>query len=155
MGAAICLGRCLAGVCAIASWVRIHFESEFMSFSQSQAAVASQVRDMRSGRIVDIESSYLLGADGARSAVRDAIGATMLGDGAFSRNYSIIFRAPDLAARQIHEPAIMYWMVNEDVPSLLGPMDEAGLWFFMATKLAGDVDPATLDPIDLIGAAPA
>ena len=44
----------------------------------------------------------------------------------------------------------MYWMVNEDVPSLLGPMDEAGLWFFMATKLAGDVDPATLDPVDLI-----
>jgi hypothetical protein len=74
----------------------------------------------------------------------------MLGEGASSRNYSIIFRAPDLAARQIHEPAIMYWMVNEDVPSLLGPMNEAGLWFFMATKLAGDVDPATLDPIDLI-----
>ena len=37
-----------------------------------------------------------------------------------------------------------------DVPSLLGPMDENGLWFFMATKLAGDVDPATIDPAELI-----
>ena len=30
----------------------------------------------------------------------------------------------------------MYWLVNADVPALLGPMDEHGLWFFMATKLA-------------------
>jgi 2-polyprenyl-6-methoxyphenol hydroxylase-like FAD-dependent oxidoreductase len=130
--------------------VRIHFETEFLSFDQTDAAVTSRLRDMRMGRVVNIESAYLIGADGARSAVRDAIGATMIGEGAFSRNYSIIFRAPNLAARQVHEPAIMYWMVNEDVPSLLGPMDEAGLWFFMATKLADDVDPATLDPIDLI-----
>jgi 2-polyprenyl-6-methoxyphenol hydroxylase-like FAD-dependent oxidoreductase len=130
--------------------VRIHFETELVSFSQKGSAVSSQVRDMRNGRIARIESSYLIGADGARSTVRDAIGATMVGEGAFSRNYSIIFRAPDLAKRQNHERAIMYWMVNDDVPSLLGPMDEAGLWFFMATKLAGDVDPATLDPMDLI-----
>ena len=39
----------------------------------------------------------------------------------------------------------MYWMVNSDVPSLLGPMDENGLWFFMATKLPGNLDPATID----------
>ena len=130
--------------------VGIHFETEFLSLRQTKAAVTSQVRHMRTSRVVSIESSYLVGADGARSAVRDAIGATMVGEGASSRNYSIIFRAPDLAARQIHGPAIMYWMVNQDVPSLLGPMDEAGLWTFMATKLAGDVDPATLDPVELI-----
>jgi 2-polyprenyl-6-methoxyphenol hydroxylase-like FAD-dependent oxidoreductase len=130
--------------------VAIRFESEFVSFAQTDDGVAAQIRDIRTGRIFAIRSSFVIGADGARSAVRDAIGATMTGEGAFSRNYSIIFRAPDLAARQVHERAIMYWMVNEDVPSLLGPMDEAGLWFFMATKLAGNVDPATLDPVDLI-----
>ncbi len=130
--------------------VSIHFETEFVSFSQTANGVTSQVRDIRADCIANIESSFLIGADGARSAVRDAIGAKMIGEGAFSRNYSIIFRAPDLASRQIHEPAIMYWMVNEDVPSLLGPMDEDGLWFFMATKLVGDLDPAKIDPIDLI-----
>ena len=65
----------------------------------------------------------------------------MTGNGSYSQNYSVIFRAPDLDARQIHEPALMYWMVNSDVPSLLGPMDENGLWFFMATKLAGNSIP--------------
>ena len=106
------------------------------------------VATFRDGRVVNVRSAYLIGADGARSMVRDAIGATMTGEGAFSRNYSIIFRAPELAARQMHEPAIMYWMLNEEVPSILGPMDESGLWFFMVAKL--DVDPATLDAVDLI-----
>ena len=130
--------------------VAIHFETEFVSFTQTAGGVSTRMRDLRTGLTRDISSSYLIGADGPRSAVRDAIGARMVGEGAFSRNYSIIFRAPDLAARQIHERAIMYWMVNEEVPSLLGPMDERGLWFFMATKLAQNVDPASLDPVDLI-----
>jgi hypothetical protein len=82
--------------------------------------------------------------------MRDGIGATMLGDQGYSRNYNIIFRAPDLDTRQTHGPAIMYWMINDEVPSLLGPMDEDGLWFFMATNLAGDADPSSLDAADLI-----
>ena len=73
----------------------------------------------------------------------------MVGEGAFSRNFSVIFRAPDLAARNVHGPAIMYWMVNEEVPSVLGPMDEHGLWTFIVTKL-DDATPSELDAIDLI-----
>jgi len=130
--------------------VTIQFQTEFVSFEQTDDGVVTTVRDLVSGDVRTLSSAYLLGADGARSAVRDAIGARMIGEGAYSRNYSIIFRSPELAGRHVHEPAIMYWMVNSDVPSLLGPMDEKGLWFFMATKLAGDVDPVTLDPADLI-----
>ena len=130
--------------------VSVHFQSEFIALSQSATDVTVTVRDLTNGETAKITSSYVIGADGPRSAVRDVIGAKMTGEGAFSKNYSIIFRSPELAKRQLHEPAIMYWMVNDDVPSLLGPMDEEGLWFFMATKLAGDVDPATLEPADLI-----
>jgi 2-polyprenyl-6-methoxyphenol hydroxylase-like FAD-dependent oxidoreductase len=130
--------------------VEVHFETVFEAFQEMGDRVVSRVRDTQSGRDIEIRSAYLIGADGARSAVRDGIGAAMVGDQAYSRNYSIIFKAPDLDARQIHGPAIMYWMVNEDVPSLLGPMDEQGLWFFMATKLAADADPASIDKSDLI-----
>ncbi|MBV9235423.1 MAG: FAD-dependent monooxygenase [Xanthobacteraceae bacterium] len=128
--------------------VRIYFETEFLSLSQSPDGVVSRFKDHRDGRSAVVNSAYLIGADGARSVVREAIGASMTGDGAFSRNYSIIFRAPELAARNVHEPAIMYWMINEDVPSLLGPMDEEDLWFFMATKL--DVEPSSIDATELI-----
>ncbi len=130
--------------------VTIRFKTEFVSVTDNGNQVAVTIRDLDSGKTYEQIASYLIGADGARSAVRDAIGATMTGMGSYSQNYSVIFRAPDLAARNIHEPALMYWMVNSDVPSLLGPMDESGLWFFMATKLAGDVDPATIDPAELI-----
>ena len=27
----------------------------------------------------------------------------------------------------------MYWQINRDVPSLIGPMDEGDLWYFMPT----------------------
>src|SRR6516164_7750076 len=104
--------------------MRIFFETEFVSLTQSQDGVVSRFKDHRDGRTAIVNSAFLIGADGARSVVREAIGASMTGDGAFSRNYSIIFRAPELAARTVHEPAIMYWMINEEVPSLLGPMDE-------------------------------
>ena len=108
------------------------------------------MRDIHDGSTRRVACRYLIGADGARSTVRETIGAAMQGDGAFSRNYSIIFRVSELAARYAHGQAIMYWMVNAEVPSVLGPMDEEGLWFFMATQLPGNVDPATVDPVDLI-----
>jgi 2-polyprenyl-6-methoxyphenol hydroxylase-like FAD-dependent oxidoreductase len=132
------------------SSVAVHFETEFVSLTQTANAVTAQLRDSRTGGTATLLSRYLIGADGARSSVRDAIGATMIGEGAFSRNFSIIFRAPELASRQVHGPAIMYWMLNEEMPSLLGPMDEEGLWTFMVTKLPDNTDPATIDAADLI-----
>lgn len=130
--------------------VAVHFETEFVSLTQTAAGVTAQLRNVRDGGRTTIQSGYLIGADGARSAVRDAIGSAMIGEGAFSRNFSIIFRAPDLADRQIHGPAIMYWMLNEEMPSVLGPMDEEGLWTFMVTKLPDNIDPAAIDAADLI-----
>lgn len=130
--------------------VTIAFNTELVTFAEEGGSVTAIIESVDGRESRRIDSAYLIGADGARSAVREAIGAKMVGEGAFSRNYSIIFRAPELASRHDHGKAIMYWMVNEEVPSLLGPMDEKGLWFFMATKLAGDIDPATVDPAELI-----
>ena len=84
-----------------------------------------------------VRSSYLLGADGARSAVRDAIGVTMRVRKP-SPGISASFSVLPISPAAIHERAIMYWMVNEEVPAVLGPMDEAGLWTFMVTKLSDD-----------------
>ena len=132
--------------------VTIRFSTELSSFEQDGGGVTSQLTDLATGQVRRVRSAYLIGADGARSLVRDAIGATMTGNRAYARNYNIIFRAPDLADRHAHGQAIMYWMVNEDMPAVLGPMDDAGLWFFMVTKLANDVDPASVDPVALIRA---
>ena len=130
--------------------VRIEFGCALSDLEEDEAGVSARLRDIGTGQVRTVRSRYLIGADGARSAVREAIGARMLGQSPGLKNYSIIFRAPELAARHGHGEAFMYWLVNPDVPALLGPMDQHGLWFFMATKLADNVDPASVDPVALI-----
>jgi 2-polyprenyl-6-methoxyphenol hydroxylase-like FAD-dependent oxidoreductase len=130
--------------------VDIAFRTQLASCIQDAEGVTATVATAPDGSRRDQRARYMIGCDGARSIVRDAIGSRMEGDGGFSQNFNVIFRAPELSRRHALGRAIMYWMVNDDVPSLLGPMDEEGLWFFMATKLKGDVDPASVDPIDLV-----
>ena len=130
--------------------VSVQFGCELAEFEQDADGVTATVRDGQTGSAETVRCAFLVGADGARSSVRDAIGARMQGGSRVFKNYSIIFRAPDLPRRQVHGDAIMYWLVNADVPALLGPMDRHGLWFFMATKLPDDVDPASVDPVELI-----
>ena len=130
--------------------VTLAFDTELRAVQQTAENVTASLADRRTGQTRDVRCLYLVGADGARSAVREAIGATMSGDGALAKNTSIVFRAPELAALNRHGPAIMYWLVNDDVPAVLGPMDDRGLWFMMATKLADRMEASAADAAGLI-----
>jgi 2-polyprenyl-6-methoxyphenol hydroxylase-like FAD-dependent oxidoreductase len=130
--------------------VRVVFENELCAMTQDADGVSAEIKDLTSATTRPIRSRYLVGADGARSFVREAIGAKLQGDGPPLKNISIIFRSQELMRRQIHGDALMYWLVNPDVPGVVGPMDQHGMGYFMATKLPGDIDPATLDPVDLV-----
>jgi 2-polyprenyl-6-methoxyphenol hydroxylase-like FAD-dependent oxidoreductase len=116
--------------------VVLRFSSELLSLEQSEQGVRAQVRDLAGGGTFSVDSDYLIGADGARSLVRTAIGSTMDGTYGLSRNYNVVFRAPGLAQAHKHGPAIMYWQVNPDAPSVIGPMDRGDRWFFMPTQLS-------------------
>ncbi|CAN5676472.1 FAD-dependent oxidoreductase [soil metagenome] len=115
--------------------VQLRFNCEVKSLEQDGNGVRVQAHDSQSGEDLVIDCDFLIGADGARSVVRTAIGARMLGTYGLSRNYNVVFKAPGLAQAHQHGPAIMYWQVNEDVPSLIGPMDRGDKWFFMPTKV--------------------
>lgn len=115
--------------------VAIRFGQEFTGFVQDGGGVRVATRDTATGAESTVAARYLVGADGARSAVRDAIGARMHGRYGLSRNLNIIFRAPGLEQAHPHGRAIMFWQVNDDVPSLIGPMDRGDLWFFMPTRI--------------------
>ncbi len=115
--------------------VDIMFRCELASFEQSAGEVRARVRDLGHDSEFEVICDYLVGADGARSTVRTQIGAEMTGTHGMSRNYNIIFRAPGLAQAHRHGPAIMYWQVNADVPSVMGPMDSDDIWTFMPTGL--------------------
>lgn len=115
--------------------VTFRFSTEFVAATQDEAHVAVSIRDLAHDNEERVQARYLVGADGARSAVRGLIGAKMAGAYGLSRNYNIVFRAPGLAAAHRHGPGSMYWQVNPVAPSLIGPMDVDDVWFFMPTRL--------------------
>jgi 2-polyprenyl-6-methoxyphenol hydroxylase-like FAD-dependent oxidoreductase len=119
--------------------VEIRFNCELKGFEQDAQQVTAHLRDVNTGAESTVHADFLVGADGARSAVRELIGAQMKGHYGLSRNYNVVFKAPGLAAAHKHGPAIMYWQVNPDVPSLIGPMDRGDKWFFMPTAVAAGV----------------
>ena len=133
--------------------VELRFNCELKAFSQNAEGVEAQVRDLRDGSALSVRTQYLVGADGARSMVREGIGARMQGEYGLSRNYNIVFRAPGLAQAHRHGPAIMYWQVNGDAPSLIGPMDCGDKWFFMPTKVPAGTTAKDLDAKALIAKA--
>ena len=131
--------------------VQIRFNCELQSLSQDADGVTATLLDR--GQTVLQRCDYLVGADGARSGVRQAIGAKMVGEHGLSRNFNIVFRAPGLAQAHRHGPAIMYWQVNADVPSLIGPMDQGDKWFFMPTQVQAGLSAAEMDIPALIARA--
>ena len=113
--------------------VRIQFNTELASLEQDEQQVHAVTRNIETGAMQSVTSDFMVGADGARSTVRDAIGSRMSGTYGMSRNYNVVFKAPGLAQAHRHDPAIMYWQVNADVPSIIGPMDRGDRWYFMPT----------------------
>ena len=119
--------------------IEFRFGSEYSDFEQDDDGVTVHYSDVASGEARSLRAGYLVGGDGARSKVRDDIGAKMLGTYGLSRNYNIIFRAPGLAEAHSQGPAIMYWQVNAECPSLIGPMDQGDLWYFLPSRIGKDV----------------
>jgi 2-polyprenyl-6-methoxyphenol hydroxylase-like FAD-dependent oxidoreductase len=80
---------------------RTHFEQ----FSQDDDGGCATARDLDSGAEIQVTARYLVGCDGARSAVRRQIGARLVGDAVVQRAQSSYIRAPELLAMQPTAPA--------------------------------------------------
>jgi len=133
--------------------VEFQFSCELKGFVQDGQCVVATLLDRKTGVESTLRTDYLVGADGARSSVREAIGARLLGEYGLSHNHNIVFRAPGLAKAHRHGPAIMYWQVNADSASLIGPMDSGDTWFFMPTKLPEGMTLADMDAAGRIARA--
>jgi len=130
--------------------VEFRFATEFIGYIQDKAGLAVELRDHDRDTSETISASYLVGADGPRSSVRDAMGVRMEGTYGLSRNYNVIFKAPGLADAHRHGPGIMYWQINPDAPSIIGPMDVGDLWFFGPIGLAPETTLSDGEMVDLI-----
>lgn len=130
--------------------VELKFGTELVALEQDGEGVRVRLRDVASGAEQTVTCAYLIGADGARSTVRTAIGATMAGVRKISRHYNTVFRAPGLDKAHRHGPGIMYWQINDEIPSLLGPMDSGDRWFFGPTRVPDGMTLSEADMPELI-----
>ena len=117
--------------------VEIRFGAAFRTATQDTERVTSTIIGP-DGTEETVVSTYLIGADGARSTVRDLIGAKMAGRSGLSHHYNIIFRAPGWTKAHHHGPAAIYWQLGKDGGSALGPMDKGDIWYFGPNKAVPD-----------------
>jgi 2-polyprenyl-6-methoxyphenol hydroxylase-like FAD-dependent oxidoreductase len=101
------------------------------ALEQDDSEVRVTVADS-SGATTTVTADYVLGCDGPRSVVREAIGASYQGEHALRPNFGMVFDAPALAEVTRHGPAVIYWTVNPASPAILGPLDLSGKWWIIA-----------------------
>ncbi|MEU8394402.1 FAD-dependent monooxygenase [Nonomuraea sp. NPDC048892] len=93
----------------------------------------------------EVRAQYVVGCDGPRSVTREAIGARYEGRQDARPNYNIVFRAPGLAERMPHGPAVHYWVLNPEQPGMVGRLDLKETWWCIAQGVREqDADPVRL-----------
>ncbi|RYD26094.1 MAG: FAD-binding protein, partial [Lysobacteraceae bacterium] len=115
--------------------VDLRMGQTMIAVEQDVGHVVATIEDA-AGAAYPITAEYVVGADGARSAVREAIGATMVGRYGLSRHTNIIFRAPGLTDANPQLPAVVYWQLGPRGFSAVGPMDRDDVWFFGLGSIA-------------------
>ncbi|GAA1942621.1 FAD-dependent monooxygenase [Microbacterium deminutum] len=94
-----------------------------------------------------IEAEYVVGADGSRSVVREALGAHYEGAAGGRKNVNITFRSSQLAGLLPTRTAVHHWVLNPNAPGVVGPLDLHGTWWAIATgteSVADDAEAARL-----------
>ena len=89
------------------------WRTEFMSSMEVQDGVRTIVRIRDSGEY-SIDSRYLIGADGARSAVLDSLGISVIGK-QLNNAFNVHIKA-DLTKYLQHRPGSLNWVLNPDAP---------------------------------------
>lgn len=116
------------------------------TLEQTSSEVHATVEDPTDRR-ASIVADYVIGCDGPRSTVREAIGSAYVGDHALRPNFGMVFRAPALWKQVRHSPAVQYWTVNPSTPALVGPLDLHGTWWIIVIGVdreTGERDAARL-----------
>jgi 2-polyprenyl-6-methoxyphenol hydroxylase-like FAD-dependent oxidoreductase len=116
--------------------ISIHYGWRLVRFSDDARGIHALVERVADGKTNNIEAAYLVGADGPRSTVRQALGIGYLGDQEIVRDFfggrmhAIYLRAPDFYRVVPHPPAWMNVTFNRERRAFMAAVDGRGEFAF-------------------------
>jgi 2-polyprenyl-6-methoxyphenol hydroxylase-like FAD-dependent oxidoreductase len=126
--------------------VELRYRTRLERFTDTGSGVTAILRDTESGRESTVAADYLVGCDGAESAVRQALGIAMSGSAALSYNLNIFFVSD--ALREVHDKGDSWvnWLYGpEGLWGNLVAVDGRRLWRLSLIGFPHDTDPASFD----------
>ena len=94
--------------------VELRHRTRFRSLRQDAEEVVAEVENLETGTSAEIRARYLIGCDGANSAVRDVVGIPMLGKHVLTYTTNVIFRCDDFEALHDKRRAYRYIFLDKE-----------------------------------------
>jgi len=132
--------------------VRLRYRTRLSSFAASADGVTAELDDLETGKRETIRAQYLVGCDGATSAIRDALGIGLGGQGNLGHPVHLFFRAPDLLGTCGKAPGVFFLAIDRGgLWANIRVIDPAnGLWRLMALDSDGQQTPDSVDRAALL-----
>jgi len=121
-------------------------------FMERESAVAATLVECASGRTESIKTNFLVGCDGANSAVRAILKIPLEGRGTLGQAAGIYFRAPELAAKLMGGGGVMHWVLAPGCGGVIYTINGGDEWCFNRYFGVGE-NCAVTDPAGLVRAA--
>ena len=124
--------------------ISVHYGWRLVSFEDRADRVDARIERVQDGRRRTVSAAYLVGADGARSSVRQQLGWRYTGETGVQRDfmggrmYAIYARAPAFYEVVPHAPAWMNVRFNRDRRAFLAAVDGRGGFAFHTQLRAGE-----------------
>jgi 2-polyprenyl-6-methoxyphenol hydroxylase-like FAD-dependent oxidoreductase len=108
---------------------RVRLGTELIGLVAGAGGARAQLRDVRTGALHSVQARYVIAADGARSAVRRALGVALIGPEQLMQGFSTLFRAPlwEVVGARRH---VIYSVTHATTPGIFLPTGRSDRWLF-------------------------